>query len=123
MQEVALKITTRKKNELKKLQEQKKEVKKELEKKGHKKTTGEIDAQKKEESKEKEKEKDHDLRWKRGEAAVQKALAYAEKEGITKKELESILKKISNRFGFSKLLAEQTTTNWIISGSMSNLKK
>lgn len=64
-------------------------------------------------------------KWVRGVKVVKDALSYAEKEGVTLKELNRILKSIKKqkKFGFSKLYAKDDGEKWHVYGGMSLDKK
>lgn len=65
-----------------------------------------------------------EVRWERGSNAVKQALAYAEKTGISLKELNSILKSIkrNKEYGFTELRAEDKGDHWTLIGGMSASK-
>lgn len=112
---------------MKKTQEKKKEVEKQFEKKGPQKKTPMTEEEKKADKQRKESSnvKEHELKWQRGVAAVKQALEYKEKTGISRKELDSILKSIKRRkeYGFIQLYATEERTQYTVYGAMSNHRK
>jgi hypothetical protein len=105
-------------------EEKKKTAKEDAQQKRLKKGTGKT-AQEQADKQGQEQKADPTQKWQRGAAAVEQALAYAEKTGIELDELNKVLKSIRRHkeYGFTELYAKDGEKQWIVLGSMSPAKQ